>query len=85
MKLKLKQEPEPEQEPGQSDGSDSENLLFTHKKAIDSSSAIYLGPVAGVLVLDVLGQVGDLLVELEVGGLQLGDPGNQALDPRLGL
>ncbi len=44
-----------------------------------------LSAMAGVLILDVLCEVGDLLVELEVGGLQLGDAGHQALDPGLGL
>ena len=41
--------------------------------------------MAGVLILDILGEVGDLLVELEVGGLQLRHAGHQALNPGLGL
>jgi hypothetical protein len=44
-----------------------------------------LSAMAGVLILDVLCEVGDLLVELEVGGLELGDAGHQALNPGLGL
>jgi hypothetical protein len=44
-----------------------------------------LSAMAGILILDVLCEVGDLLVELEVGGLQLGDAGHEALDPGLGL
>jgi hypothetical protein len=44
-----------------------------------------LSAMAGVLILDVLCEVGDLLVELEVGGLQLGDAGHEALDPGLRL
>jgi hypothetical protein len=44
-----------------------------------------LSAMAGVLILDVLCEVGDLLVELEVGGLELGDAGHEALNPGLGL
>ncbi len=45
----------------------------------------YLSAMAGVLILDVLCEVGDLLVELEVGGLELGHAGHEALNPGLGL